>query len=81
MDFDLNKVMQSDIVIVNTTELNTSIGTAIELYEAKTNRIPVIAYDEYGIMNNVHPWLQCCISRKETNLKSLCEYIRDFYMY
>ena len=81
MDFDLNKVRQSDMIVVNTTELNSSIGTAIELYEASLNNIPVIAYDEYGIKDLIHPWLQCCVSRTETHIVGLCEYIRDFYMY
>ena len=34
MQFDLNMVRQSDIVIVNVSGVSSSIGTAIELYEA-----------------------------------------------
>ena len=34
MQFDLNMVRQSDIVIANINGINESIGTAIEVYEA-----------------------------------------------
>ena len=44
MKFDLSKVKQSDIVIVNMDGLNTSIGTCIELYEAYKREIPVLAF-------------------------------------
>ena len=46
--FDLSLVKNSDIVIVNTNGLSSSIGSIIEVYEAWKNDIPVIAYDENG---------------------------------
>lgn len=45
MKFDLGLVHSSDIVVVNTNGLNSSIGSAIEIYEAWKSDIPVIAYD------------------------------------
>lgn len=82
MQFDLNKVRNSDIVIVNIADLNTSIGTAIELYEAKRLNIPVIAYNPFGEVDysKIHPWLQCCITRVEDYMNDVKDYIRDFYM-
>mgnify|MGYP000844200546 FL=1 len=80
MKFDLNLVRDSDIVIVNTNGLNTSIGSVIEVYEAWKNNIPVIAYDERGDYNLIHPWLKCCFTRVESCVMDMCEYIKDFYM-
>lgn len=80
MKFDLNLVRGSDIVIVNTNGLNTSIGSVIEVYEAWKNNIPVIAYDERGDYNLIHTWLKCCFTRVESCAMDMCEYIKDFYM-
>lgn len=80
MQFDLNMVRQSDIVIANVNGINESIGTSIEVYEAWKNNIPVIAYDERGDYNLIHPWLKCCFTRVESCAMDMCEYIKDFYM-
>ena len=80
MNFDISLVRSSDIVIVNTTELNSSIGSVIEIYEAYKNDIPVIAYDEKGWYRILHPWIKCCITRTDSCVKDICEYIKDFYM-
>lgn len=80
MKFDLSLVKNSDIVIVNTNGLNSSIGSIIEVYEAWKNDIPVIAYDENGDYKTIHSWLKCCITRADSCVIDICEYIKDFYM-
>lgn len=80
MKFDLGLVHSSDIVVVNTNGLNSSIGSAIEIYEAWKSDIPVIAYDENGDYKTLHSWLKCCIARVEPCVMDMCEYIKDFYM-
>lgn len=80
MKFDLSLVRDSDIVIVNTNGLNSSIGSIIEVYEAWKNDIPVIAYDENGDYKTIHSWLKCCITRADSCVIDICEYIKDFYM-
>ena len=80
MQFDLNMVRQSDIVIVNVGGISESIGTAIELYEANRLDIPVIAYTEGDVNNNIHPWIEYCISTVQMSKDELIDYIRDFYM-
>lgn len=81
MKFDLSLVKNSDIVIVNTNGLSSSsIGSIIEVYEAWKNDIPVIAYDENGDYKTIHPWLKCCITRVDSCVIDICEYIKDFYM-
>lgn len=79
MQFDLNYIRKSDIVIVNLDGLNTSIGTCIELYEAMKNNIPVLAFGEIEIYANLHPWIKECITRVDWNKEELVEYIKDFY--
>ena len=80
MQFDLNMVRQSDIVIVNVGGVSESIGTAIELYEANRLDIPVIAYTEGDVNNNIHPWIENCLSTVQINRSELITYIIDFYM-
>ena len=80
MLFDLNYVRKSDIVVVNISGLNSSIGTCIELYEAYSKNIPVLAFgsiEEYQIL---HPWVKECITRVDWNMSELVEYITDFYL-
>ena len=80
MQFDLNMVRQSDIVIVNVNGVSSSIGTAIELYEANRLNIPVIAYTEGDVADDVHPWIENCFSTVQMSKDELIDYIRDFYM-
>lgn len=80
MQFDLNMVRQSDVVIVNVSGVSSSIGTAIELYEANRLDIPVIAYTEGGVADDIHPWIENCFSTVQMNKDELVDYIWDFYM-
>lgn len=80
MDYDLHHVETSDICVVNISELNTSIGTCIELYMAWQLKIPVIAFGNIGTYENLHPWIKRCISRYEETQLLTANYIRDFYM-
>lgn len=80
MQFDLNMVRQSDVVIVNVSGVSSSIGTAIQLYEAKRLDIPVIAYTEGSVADDIHPWIENCFSTIQMNKNELVDYIYDFYM-
>jgi nucleoside 2-deoxyribosyltransferase len=80
-DYDLAHVATSDIVIVNLEGLSSSDGTKIELFEANYNRkIPVIAFGERGLYEDLHPWIKNSITRVEDNPQDVVNYIRDFYM-
>lgn len=79
MQYDLNHVRSSDIVVVNLEDINTSIGTAIELYVAAQNNIPVLAWGSDEEWRITHPWLKECISRVESDVCSLCNYIFEYY--
>ena len=79
MQYDLNHVKSSDIVIVNLKGLNDSIGSCIELYEAYKRNIPVLAFGTNKMYTDLHPWIKECITRKELTDEDVVMYIRDFY--
>lgn len=91
MQFDLNMVHQSDIVIANINDINESIGTAIEVYEANRLNIPVIAYANVPeilehkrnnvIFDKIHPWIKECLATKLMfHSDDVVQYVKDFYM-
>lgn len=87
MQFDLNMVRQSDIVIVNVGGISESIGTAIEVYEANRLNIPVIAYSDVldakkgDIFDKIHPWIKECLATKLMfHADDVVQYVKDFYM-
>lgn len=80
-NFDLSHVLSSDIVIVNLDGLATSDGTKYELHDARKANIPVIAFGEYELYENLHPWTKDNITRVEKNMEDVIKYIRDFYMF
>lgn len=81
-EFDLAHVISSDIIIVNLDGLSNSIGTIIELHDAHYHhKIPVIAFGDKELYNNLHPWVKNDITRVENNIDDVVAYIRDFYMF
>lgn len=91
MQFDLNMVRQSDIVIANINGINESIGTSIEVYEANRLNIPVIAYANVPeilehkrnnvIFDKIHPWIKECLATKLMfHADDVVQYVKDFYM-
>lgn len=81
MQFELNLVRNSDVVLVNIEDINASIGSCIEVYEAYKNDIPIVAYGEDEDWYVTHPWIKECISRRERTYYEACEYIADFYFW
>lgn len=79
---EISKMVACDVDVSygNTNGLSSSIGSIIEVYEAWKNDIPVIAYDENGDYKTIHSWLKCCITRADSCVIDICEYIKDFYM-
>lgn len=80
MNFDLSKVRESNIVVVDLDGLDTSIGSIIECYEAFKNNIPVLAFGSENDYKKLHPWIKCCITRHDRLYKETISYIKDFYM-
>ena len=77
MEFDLNGVRNSDLVIVNFNDPK-SIGTAAELAIAKELHIPVIGINANNI--KLHPWLVEFTTRMCETLKEAVEHVVDFYL-
>ena len=81
-EYDLAHVISSDIIIVNLDGLSSSIGTIIELHDAHYHhKIPVIAFGDRELYENLHPWVKNDITRVEPNIDEVVAYIRDFYMF
>ena len=80
-DYDLAHVLSSNIVVLNVNGLTTSDGTKIEIHDANFhNKIPVLAFDEKGLYEDVHPWNKRDITRVDIDMDNLVRYIKDFYM-
>lgn len=79
-EYDLAHVISSNIVVVNLDGLSNSIGTIIELHDAHYNhKIPVIAFGDKKLYENLHPWVKNDITRVEDSIDDVVAYIRDFY--
>jgi nucleoside 2-deoxyribosyltransferase len=77
MEFDLNALRHSDLVIVNFNDPK-SIGTAMELMLAKEMHIPVIGWNPSG--EHLHSWLAECTTRLCDDLRETVEHVVDFYL-
>lgn len=80
-NFDLNHVITSDVLIVNLEGLSSSIGTIIEIHDASYHhKIPVIAFGDKSLYDELHPWIQNSITRVEENIDDVVAYVSDFYL-
>lgn len=77
MEFDLNALRKSDLVIVNFNAPN-SIGTAMELMLAKELHIPVIGVNKDGY--KLHSWLVECTTRMCDDMRELINHVVEFYL-
>lgn len=80
MVYDLMHVRTSDVVIVNLSRLNTSVGTCIELYQSHIQGTPIMAFGSVEDYEKLHPWLKEMIHRCELRLIDVIDHIKDFYM-
>lgn len=80
-EFDLAHVISSDIIIVNLDGLSSSVGTIIELHDAHYHhKVPVIAFGDKELYDNLHPWVKNDITRVEKDIDDVITYIQDFYL-
>lgn len=77
MEFDLNRVRHSDLVIANFNDMN-SLGTMSEIAIAYERKIPIIGLDVDK--QDLHPWQIEMCNRIFTNIGELFEYIENFYL-
>ena len=77
MEFDLNKVRNADLVIINFNDMY-SLGSMAELAIAYEKRIPVIGLDVDN--KELHPWQIEMCNRIFNNIGELVDYVEDFYL-
>lgn len=87
MRFDLRKVREADIMLINLKGIRESIGSSDEIFYAYMLGKPIIGFIEKNIVGNklinyVHKWKYEQIDRIETGenaLKKACDYVRNYY--
>lgn len=77
MEFDLNALRNSNLVIVNFND-PASLGTCSELAIAYEMKIPIIGINKDGKV--LHPWLESFCNRMCSSIKEAVEYTVDFYL-
>lgn len=77
MNFDLNALRKSDLLVVNFNRPN-SLGTAMEVAIAYENRIPILALDKEKV--ELHPWIESSCDKVFDNMRDLVDYIVAFYL-
>lgn len=84
MRFDLRRVSESDIVLVNLKDLHSSLGTSDEILYAFIRGNTVIGFiDDESELKNIHPWKIEQIDRIETgkdSMKRAIDYIYRYYV-
>lgn len=77
MQFDLNALRNSDLVIVNFND-PSSLGTCAELAIAYDMKKPIIGINKDN--KELHPWLECFCDRMCQSVKEAVEYVVEFYL-
>ena len=77
MEFDLNLVRHSDLIIINFNDVY-SLGSMAELAIAYERRIPVIGLDVDN--QELHSWQIGMCNRIFNNIGDLIDYVEDFYL-
>lgn len=77
MEFDLNGLRNSDLVIVNFND-PSSLGTCAELAIAYEMKIPIVGINKED--KKLHPWLECFCNRMCESIREAAEYTIDFYL-
>lgn len=77
MEFDLNKVRNADLIIVNFNDMY-SLGTMSEIAIAYEKRIPIIGFDlDKQIL---HPWQIEMTNRIFNNINEMLKYVQHYYL-
>jgi nucleoside 2-deoxyribosyltransferase len=77
VEFDLNAVRNSDLIIVNFNDPK-SLGTCAELAIAYDRHIPIIGINRSG--TELHPWLTEFVTRMCDDVREAVEYTVDFFL-
>ena len=78
MRFELRAVEQSDIVVANLNNVETSVGTIMEIFHAYKQGVPIIGLKTDS--TPTHPWIVECVDRIEENMEDLIKYVFSYYL-
>lgn len=76
VEFDLNALRHSDLVVVNFNDPK-SLGTMAEIAIAYEHRIPIIGYYTGG-EDMLHPWIRYMINELCVDLEDLIDTIMNY---
>ena len=91
MQYDLQKVEESSVLLLNLKDFKNSVGSSDEVFNAFQHKIPVIGFLEptknlYNSKDDieklVHPWKRIQISKIfycQNAMERAMEHIVDFY--
>lgn len=87
MRFDLRKVREADIMLVNLKNIRQSVGSCDEIFYAYMLGKPIIGFIENDfereeLIGYIHEWKYEQIDRIETGedaLDKACQYIKEYY--
>ena len=77
MRFDLHKLRNSNLVIINFNDIY-SLGSMSEIAIAYDRGIPVIGLNEDN--QTLHPWQICMCERIFNDIDEMLDYVEDFYL-
>ena len=77
MEYDLNRVRNADLIIVNFNDMY-SLGTMAEIAIAYERKIPIIGFNETN--QELHPWQVEMCNRVFTESYELLDYVEYFYL-
>lgn len=77
MEFDLFKLRNSNLVIVNFNDMY-SLGSMAELAIAYERRIPIVGLNVTE--EKLHPWQVEMCNRTFSNIDEMLDYVEDFYL-
>ena len=77
MEFDLNLVRRSHLIIINFNDMY-SLGSMAELAIAYERRIPIIGLNVDK--QNLHPWQVEMCSKIFNDIDKMLDYVEDFYL-
>ena len=77
MEYDLNRVRNSDLIIVNFNDMY-SLGTMAEIAIAYENKISIIGLNETN--QKLYPWQVEMCNRIFTETNELLDYVEYFYL-
>jgi len=78
VDFDLDHLRHSRLMIVSFEHTQKSTGTLIELGVAYENRIPIIGYNPNNLV--LHPWIRKISVHICTSENGLYQFLCDQYL-